>query len=268
MSKNGGIAVYAVISLLLAALAAAPKYLNCNKDTIIIIPESTKTVADTTASETTVSEPVKAASRPARTTIEVSATSDTIETSANDSDTPLYLDINTATAEELSELDGIGEMLGSEIVRYRSDHGFFTSIEDIMNVPGIGQARFDAICSNIYVSAEFEEQYSPEEPEEEEPLPPDDDAVPTDDEPFTEEADTEETVTEEPDVPEVLNINTASAEELMALPGISEECAGNIIALREKIGGFSNVYELLLCEDMTDQLFLSIREHLTVDTPE
>ena len=49
--------------------------------------------------------------------------------------------LNTATAEELETLPGVGAVTAQRIVEYRSAHGF-ARIEDLMNVKGIGQAKF------------------------------------------------------------------------------------------------------------------------------
>ena len=50
--------------------------------------------------------------------------------------------INTATVEELKTLPGIGETKALAIIRYREEHGPFTRLEDLMNVPGIKQGSF------------------------------------------------------------------------------------------------------------------------------
>ena len=49
--------------------------------------------------------------------------------------------LNTATMEELETLPGVGAVTAQRIVEYRSAHGF-ARIEDLMNVKGIGQAKF------------------------------------------------------------------------------------------------------------------------------
>lgn len=70
-----------------------------------------------------------------------------------DTQFPDYLiDINHATAEELETLPGIGPTLAMRIVQYRDEHGPFQTIEDIMNVSGIGPTTFDLIKDYIYVS--------------------------------------------------------------------------------------------------------------------
>lgn len=50
------------------------------------------------------------------------------------------IDINKATASELMQLDGIGEKKAQAIVKFRKKHGKFTSAQDLLNVPGIGEA--------------------------------------------------------------------------------------------------------------------------------
>lgn len=61
------------------------------------------------------------------------------------------LNINTASANELAMLPGIGDKIAQEIVNYRETSGLFTSIEELRNVNGIGQKRFDAISEYITV---------------------------------------------------------------------------------------------------------------------
>ena len=55
------------------------------------------------------------------------------------------LDLNTATADELHELPGIGWALAQRIVRYREEFGAYTSPEDLLDVPGVGATRLRAI---------------------------------------------------------------------------------------------------------------------------
>lgn len=59
--------------------------------------------------------------------------------------------INTATAEELTALSGIGEKKAADIVAYREANGDFSDISDIMRVPGIGEKTFAQIKTEITV---------------------------------------------------------------------------------------------------------------------
>ena len=61
------------------------------------------------------------------------------------------ININTATAEELQTLSGIGEVRAKAIVEYRTQNGNFSKPEDIKNVSGIGDATFNNIKSQICV---------------------------------------------------------------------------------------------------------------------
>lgn len=62
------------------------------------------------------------------------------------------VDLNTASKEALMTLPGIGEARAEAIVAYRSEHGRFCSIEEIQNISGIKSALFEKIREKIMVS--------------------------------------------------------------------------------------------------------------------
>ncbi|RLD13968.1 MAG: ComEA family DNA-binding protein [Caldiserica bacterium] len=61
------------------------------------------------------------------------------------------ININTASREELETLPGIGEVLAQRIIDYRRTNGYFKSIEEIKEVSGIGEKKFEAIKDLITV---------------------------------------------------------------------------------------------------------------------
>lgn len=64
------------------------------------------------------------------------------------------VNLNTATAEELDTLPGIGESLARRIIAWREANGPFESVEQIMEVSGIGEAKFAELKDRITVDDE------------------------------------------------------------------------------------------------------------------
>lgn len=59
------------------------------------------------------------------------------------------ININTATFEELISLPGIGEAKAQAIIDYRLENGYFTNLEQLKNVPGIGDSIYSKMLSLI-----------------------------------------------------------------------------------------------------------------------
>lgn len=237
MPKNRSKEAILIISagIMLAGSAVwrfADGYRNEDREAVII--------TNTAEASTVVSSVYTTKAAAAPTTVKIESTT-----------TFLLLDINSATAEELTQLSGIGEHLAAEIIAYREEHGRFLNIEELMNVSGIGEATFANIREHVYVTDPVymtavttekptERRTEPEtEPEAEPPLTLDDVAP--------------------------ININTADVETLVLLPHVDEDTAAEIVELREKLGHFSNTYELLYAESLTQPEVADILEYVTVD---
>ena len=161
----------------------------------------------------------------------------------------LMINLNTADEAELELLEGIGESIAVEIVKYRNNHGGFRNIEELMNVSGIGEKVYLKIKDNIYVENPVYETTT--------------EAT----EAAVTEAPTESEEVTEPNTITVeypLDLNTATKEELMTLPHVGEEEAEGIIELRNKIGVFSHVYELLYVEELEQKEVAEIIEFVTI----
>jgi competence protein ComEA len=57
--------------------------------------------------------------------------------------------LNTATAEQLDTLDGVGPATAAKILEYRRQHGGFRSIDDLGEIPGIGPKRLAALRGKV-----------------------------------------------------------------------------------------------------------------------
>jgi competence protein ComEA len=61
------------------------------------------------------------------------------------------IDLNTASIAQLDTLPGVGPATAQAIIDYRSQHGRFQSVDELLNVRGIGQAKLDELRSLVRV---------------------------------------------------------------------------------------------------------------------
>lgn len=64
------------------------------------------------------------------------------------------IDLNTADAKQLSALPGIGETLAGEILAYREAHGGFLQKEELLQVKGIGEKKYEALRELVEVGSQ------------------------------------------------------------------------------------------------------------------
>ena len=59
------------------------------------------------------------------------------------------VNLNSATAEQLDTLDGVGPATATKILEWRQAHGGFRSVEDLAQVPGIGPKKLAALKPKV-----------------------------------------------------------------------------------------------------------------------
>jgi competence protein ComEA len=61
------------------------------------------------------------------------------------------IDLNTATLEQLDTLDGVGPATAQKILAYREAHGGFRAVEELDQIPGIGEKRLAALRTQVRI---------------------------------------------------------------------------------------------------------------------
>lgn len=143
---------------------------------------------------------------------------------------PDALELNKATFEELSQIEGIGRQLAHDILSLREELGKFKSVSQLMQIDGMDKETYNFIKEKIYVEEEWDWIIDVEESE----------------------------------VPEKININTASVRELMSLDAITEGLAHKIVEYREENGNFISINEIMDVKGIGDAIFNSISDYITV----
>ena len=194
------------------------------------------------------------------------------------------IDINTAPASELETLPRIGPSTAKAIVDYRTRNGPFRSIDELANVPRIGDKTVANIRSRITVGA-FQGVSAPlplrgSEPSRSTgspkatpssstasarttPRASDSSSARSDDKP-TPRSSRSGSSGKDLAAGQKININTASESELTALPGVGPSTAQKIVEYREVHGRFSRIEDITKVKGIGPSKFAKMKDHLSV----
>ncbi len=73
----------------------------------------------------------------------------------------MLIDLNTATAEQLEELPGVGPSRAQAILEFRAAHGGFTQVSQLMRIKGIGRAMLRKLRPLVTISGKVEDEGAP-----------------------------------------------------------------------------------------------------------
>ena len=136
---------------------------------------------------------------------------------------PKVIDINEASLQQLESLNGVGEVIAKRIIDYRKAYPF-TSKRDIIKVKGIGEKLYSKIENRIMVIKE---------------------------------------VSKGTDSGSKININMASLDELMSLPGIGKVYAQRIIDYRNE-HKFKSTKDIIKVKGIGEKTYQKIKDLITV----
>lgn len=152
------------------------------------------------------------------------------------------IDINSATAEDLMKLPGIGPVFGKRIINYRDALGGFDSVNQLKKVYGLEAEVVDGLSANLLLGPKPEQ---------------------------TEITNTdslgEKRFTPEPTTV-TIELNSADSLQLVSLRGIGPVYASRIMTFREALGGFVREEQLLDVYDFPPETFEQLQNQLEVES--
>ncbi|XP_029101734.1 endonuclease/exonuclease/phosphatase family domain-containing protein 1-like isoform X2 [Scleropages formosus] len=150
------------------------------------------------------------------------------------------VNINSATEEELMTLPGVNRAVARSIVQYRERIGGFRKVEDLALVSGVGAAKLALVRMEICVSCSSRRSGGGS-CRRAAPAAARGDGV---------------------------NVNTATAAQLLSIRGVTEKMAENIVQYRREHGPFRSVEDLVRVKRVNSSLLEKIRLQVFVERPE
>lgn len=217
-------------------------------------PKDTTTVASKSTTDTSTTKMT--------TTIkETSASTSKSKSSSSDSSISISfpISLNEITCEELTYIDGIGTKTAQKIIDYRNAIGYFTSRYQLLEINGIGESKMNTIMQYTFIENEdlnYNQDSSVDNEEYQEYDTPNDDY-------YNNEDNVPQDIQNSVEYP--INLNTATLEELCSIPNVDTSIAQEILSLRDTIQYFSNPYELLYTDSISEDFLSQIIDYICVE---
>ena len=149
-----------------------------------------------------------------------------------------YFDPNTLNEEGFAKL-GLPQKTIHTLINYRSKGGYFKTPEDIRKIYGLSKADADRLIPYIRIASNNATQH--------------------------EKAKIEQTAANTSSHQyKKININTATAEDWKAFPGIGDAIANRIVKFRASIGGFKSIEQVGKTYGLSDSVFQKIKPYLFI----
>lgn len=169
-----------------------------------------------------------------------STVQDSIKKVVEKSHEPMMININIADIETLAELPGIGPAKAQAIYEYKTEQGTLFSLIELTNIKGIGKKTLAKLLPYLEMIGDSAEVYA-----------------------FVAE-DTPSSNAASSDITEIININSATIEQLQNLSGVGEKKAQAIIDYRNEQGSFETIEEIKNVKGIGQGIFDKIKNRIEV----
>ena len=285
ISENGVIALVSSAVLLFSGIIYLVSADETSDNRIIITPNGsekiesydevtdagTKSIKDTKATKTEKTT----SSKLRKTTTTVSKSAEVAASGKTETSYTFPADINKADNDMLCAVPGIGDTLAGNILSYKSQHGDFKSMYELLNVDGIGEGKLGILMRYFYVVNDVGSQ--PAETAQSSQRSYTQGSRKTTSRSSTTSGSVHTTSTGFVKSPSVItepqptapvrrrvNINRADADEIRESLLIDEELAAEIVEIRELIGGYTNIREVLMADGFSQELLVELDEYIEI----
>jgi competence ComEA-like helix-hairpin-helix protein len=184
-----------------------------------------------------------------------------LSTVEDESEAHSYVNINTATEEELMTLPGVDRTIAKNVVNYRRQIGGYRRVEDLALVSGVGAERLERIRGDICIGSSSKTAASSRDSSLRGSR-----YVEGGDSAAVERRERNGGRAATSPQPLVVNVNKANMYQLAKIKGVGLQLAENIVTYREKNGPFKAVEDLVKVKGIAYGILSAIRPYISLDS--